>query len=294
MRRTACILTAILLWSSTGWSFCRTQTCDESVDDCGVSARGCPTGGIDVFWPTQCISYAIQEDGSRLDDISAELTEDLMTQAVSTWMAADCDGSVLQLTTGAQGEVECNQPEFNCGNGDTNYNAIMFRENGWPYDPDALAITTVSVDMRTGEVLDADMELNSTDFAFSLPDETPTADLLSVLTHEVGHMLGLAHSDDADATMFAFYNPRSLGIRELSNDDAEGICDVFGGGDDAPECNFSPSSGDTACLGGTACEAPERSSSCSVSSSTTNTTGGLVMLGLAGMGGLLRRSRRRR
>src|SRR5262249_15492160 len=52
-------------------------------------------------------------------------------------------------------------------------------------------------------------------------------DLLSVLTHEAGHFLGLAHSADADATMFSEYKMGSTGLRDLSPDDVKAICAAY-------------------------------------------------------------------
>jgi hypothetical protein len=52
-------------------------------------------------------------------------------------------------------------------------------------------------------------------------------DYLSIMTHEAGHFLGLAHSADEDATMFARYLPGRTKMRDLMRDDVEGICAVY-------------------------------------------------------------------
>lgn len=65
--------------------------------------------------------------------------------------------------------------------------------------------------------------------------ETRNVDLLTVAAHEIGHTLGLAHSGDPNALMFASYSgPR----RFLSEDDIAGVQDLYGvgsGPDPAPE-----------------------------------------------------------
>ena len=65
--------------------------------------------------------------------------------------------------------------------------------------------------------------------------ETRNVDLMTVAAHEIGHTLGLAHSDDFDALMFASYSgPR----RFLSEDDIAGVQSLYGVGSNpepAPE-----------------------------------------------------------
>jgi hypothetical protein len=65
--------------------------------------------------------------------------------------------------------------------------------------------------------------------------ETRNVDLLTVAAHEIGHTLGLAHSSDPDALMFASYSGPH---RFLSEDDIAGVQSLYGVGsapDPAPE-----------------------------------------------------------
>jgi hypothetical protein len=52
-------------------------------------------------------------------------------------------------------------------------------------------------------------------------------DFASVVTHEMGHFLGLAHSGDPHATMYASYTPGSTAMRNLTPDDMSAICTVY-------------------------------------------------------------------
>ncbi|MEQ1504912.1 MAG: matrixin family metalloprotease [Myxococcota bacterium] len=48
-----------------------------------------------------------------------------------------------------------------------------------------------------------------------------------ILQHEVGHVLGLGHSNNQAATMFFAVNPCDIGEDELANDDANGINSLY-------------------------------------------------------------------
>src|SRR5205823_1993955 len=76
---------------------------------------------------------------------------------------------------------------------------------------------------------DADMEVNTAQQRMALADPVPPDgyDFASIVTHETGHFLGLAHSGDVHATMFAHYNPGSTTLRNLTSDDIRGICTVY-------------------------------------------------------------------
>ncbi len=72
--------------------------------------------------------------------------------------------------------------------------------------------------------------------------ETRNVDLLTVAAHEIGHNLGLDHSDDPDALMFAAYSgPR----RFLSRDDVAGIQSLYGLAAEPAEGPEIPSQGET-------------------------------------------------
>jgi hypothetical protein len=168
-------------------------------------------------------------------------------QAFATWMNADCGDDTPRLSVVELDPVDCTQHEYNKERG--NANAILYQDGTWPYEGsgNTLALTTVSYDIDTGEIYDADMELNSAQVNFTTGDTGVDFDLLSIATHEAGHFLGLSHSQYSDATMFAAYQQHDTSLRDLSADDVAGICAIYPPGppvgddcDTTPRHGFSP------------------------------------------------------
>jgi hypothetical protein len=64
-------------------------------------------------------------------------------------------------------------------------------------------------------------------FAIKDPVGPNEYDFLSVVTHEAGHFLGMAHSDQPNSTMFFSYDRALTVSRELRADDIDGICSIY-------------------------------------------------------------------
>ena len=129
------------------------------------------------------------------------------------------------------GPVACDKVQYSSDQG--NQHVIIFYDGStWPYDDsvNTLGLTTITFDPDTGEIYDADMAINSgTTTPLALGDPVPADgyDFQSIITHETGHFLGMAHSGDTEATMFATYMVGTKWMRNLSGDDTDGICSVY-------------------------------------------------------------------
>ena len=148
-----------------------------------------------------------------------------------------------------------------------------------------IALTTTSYNRQTGEVVDADIEFNGGPggFRFTATAATgPTCenrrstdcvatDVENTATHELGHFLGLAHSAEPDATMYASAPDGETRKRDLDEDDEAALCTVYP--DEGAVSTCTPS-------GTIRLEAagPSRSTGCD----TAATTGWPLLSGLLG------------
>ena len=294
---------AVLFAAGPAGAFCRTTTCDVDMaqSDCTWDGDNCATSGHPLFWEDSCSWFGVQQDGSTKRHITHDQLHSAVANAFTKWGKANCGGGktpsfAMQDTDELYGDVVCAQREFN--KSAANANVWMFRDADWPYVGAAttIALTTLSVEISTGRILDADVEINSYRTNITTSDVNVGADLDSIVTHESGHFLGLAHSPVADATMFANYSPSSVSIRTLSTDDEQGICAVYPPGK-APACGPpEPLYGFSRYCGGkNASTGPVSSSSkkgCSVALGSAEDGGAaLAALAVTAVGARLRRRR---
>jgi len=207
-------------------AYCLTYTCDQKKERCPTNEEGCNVGGHKLFWASSVVSWDVQKDGSKRQGISYDQLNEVVSNAFQRWEAADCgDGVHPSISLTDFGAVACAKPEYNKDK--PNQNVITFHDAEWPYmntGAETLALTTVFFNPDTGEIYDANIELNSYDADFVLSaDEADSQhdDLNAVLTHEIGHFLGLSHSSLPAATMFSSYQ---LDMTSLDKDDVEAIC----------------------------------------------------------------------
>ncbi|MFO0552005.1 MAG: matrixin family metalloprotease [Polyangiaceae bacterium] len=219
---TAAATTVFAFSERSAHAYCRSTTC---TGDCARDADNCKTEGLPLFWPTSCVGFSLQADGSEY--FAFKYFEDVAEKSFLAWTDLDCPSGTATLTFSRLADVSCHAAEYN--DGGTNANVILFQDTMWQYTSadNTLAKTTVTFDADTGEILDADIELNHAYNDFTISDTNIDYDLQSVLTHEIGHFVGLDHTPDETATMFATYEPGTIEQRTLETDDVDAICTVY-------------------------------------------------------------------
>jgi hypothetical protein len=248
-------LLVVLLAAGDAAAFCRTRTCqlyEKDVPCPRDEVTGCYTNGVPVFWADDCISYAIQRDGSIAQGITAAQVAPIVADAFRTWSEVACPGGGSPpLTALSQGTIACDATEYNCQSPEANSNLIVFKDafvDTLAFHFGTIALTIITASKSTGRIYDADIELNSRDEDFLLgpvPEGSDARDLRGVLNHEVGHLLGLSHPYVRGALMYDSYEGTVL----PAADDIAGICEIRAGSGSDPECAVTPLPSDAGCLG---------------------------------------------
>ena len=223
----AALATVTLTLAGSSSAFCRATTCDPGKKDCARNTQSCLTEGKPLFWASSCVQVYVQKNGSPALGIGFSTFKESVSRAFSAWLSADCGGAAPSIDVQVLGPITCDVAEYNATQ--KNANIVLFRDDQWPYvgGEDALAFTHLLFNADTGELWDTDLEINSFEYDFSTGDPVTGNDLDSMLTHEAGHLLGLAHTLSKDATMYAQYKEGTDTLRTLSPDDVNGICAAY-------------------------------------------------------------------
>jgi hypothetical protein len=224
------------------------------------TARGAP-----FCWPRADLALVLAL-GAPPPDLDRETLAAAATAAASSWSAEAVACTSLRLaiaiSDAASAEVAVDRD-----------NRITFRTGARPpCDPGeppcedeaaALAVTSIYVRASDGVVIGGDIELNAIDFRWAdvaKTGGTDHADLQNVLTHELGHFIGLDHSchvpgtrrladhleheiptcgarappEVQETTMFASSAPGETSKRDLAPDDLLAVCALFPAGAEQP------------------------------------------------------------
>ena len=156
--------------------------------------------GQPFAWPSSCLGI-IAYPAQIADMVPQDQAIAAATAAADAWSAGAVEGTALDIQVAATGDP----PPVASYDGQS---SLLFRSDRWcratdapgicSYDPGALALTSVFARNATGEILDADIEINATLFMWSDLELGTQAsaglhDLQNALTHEMGHFIGLDH-----------------------------------------------------------------------------------------------------
>ena len=243
--------------------------------------RNVTSKGVPISWLTPCVSMYLYS-GSPPPFMTAVQLFEASREAAATWSYPAVPATDLHLSVIAETQAPAEI-------GYDHRNVIVFRQDSWCryggtpqntsssdpslpsdttdttcYSPSALAITSIFKNATTGEIVDADIELNAVYFSWSdrlanpvMAPTAPVADFQNTLTHELGHVVGLDHvcfsasdnherltdntgapevdcygstplpSSMTEATMYPSVELSDTSRRTLSPDDEQGVRDIY-------------------------------------------------------------------
>jgi len=216
------------------------------------------------FWAQAAIPITVYPNDFVQPTMTTDQVVAAAAGAASAWSSATNPCTYLNLVLGASTDpmpIPAND----------NRNTLIFRSTSWcqlaadgtcetDYDTLALAVTSDTANKRTGQIYDADIEINATPTApWVWADVEPDAgldgdmDLQNAITHEMGHLIGLDHTcyspnsglpqpyDNAGqpvpacpasaevqaTTMYPSANTGDTQKRTLAPDDQAGLCGIY-------------------------------------------------------------------
>jgi hypothetical protein len=201
----------------------------------------CPTwsGEIPVGIGPLCPDLEAIAPGTTLDEIERAMTD---------WALLECS----EISFGAPSPTAAP-----LGTAD-GVSTLGFVESDWPHDDAAIGITTIEVVACSGVcIVEADTSFNAQGFEWvTVRGALPEVNARSIVLHELGHYLGLGHSNAAGAAMGLGY---SRGYLELSADDEAGACHLYPREGSAPDCALVGCPTGRECVDGECVPAPPES-----------------------------------
>lgn len=196
-----------------------------------------PNQELENKWPRSRIVLSISSSINDAHNVQGDVIETLK-RSIDLWVRA-ADVRIETVET----DVQSVSQKGNRGDGISLITAVATADNVrlFPNQADSPAAATRLFTDKRGNITEADIVLNP--FAkFSTDGTVGTYDLQSVITHEIGHLLGLDHSPIWGSVMFAksgvsFGSVAFVGRREsLPETDAAAVRALYGARADDSEC----------------------------------------------------------
>ena len=186
---------------------------------------------VGIQWTQLPIRYSVTNRGTT--GVTATQLQAALAESFDNWTSQPN----IELSAQFQGLTTL-EP-------DSSDNTTVIGFQSHPEEDRTLGSTRFKIDNATGAIIASDIFLNSIfQWSVAAGGETNRFDVESIMTHEVGHLLGLGHSAIGEtqprsgggrtvigkrAVMFPIaYGPGSIEDRTLEADDIAGITDIYG------------------------------------------------------------------
>ncbi len=185
-------------------------------------------------WQTvfeQCGNLAL-EDGGQVDERKLGYEVGGQNRNVVLFRLRRCgDTSVVPATDPCWTDDTCGN-KYDC----------------WSNDTQTIAVTLTTYDEKSGIIYDSDIELNSPGFLFTTADggglcnppavttNCVSTDIQNTVTHEVGHFLGLDHTNNTGSTMNPRAPPGEISKRTVDPGSRDFVCKAYPKGQASQSC----------------------------------------------------------
>lgn len=188
---------------------------------------GCETGGVPIYFASACVDYRVVVDPGWLaaGTITEADANTFVEEEFARWTSVKCateDGATVGVgievrnVAGAKGGCPGSS-----GENEVRFMDIVPGSDG--ANPLTLGITRNSKRELSGVIEKSVTEIYPQ--AASGIDGSK-AQVRGVLRHELGHFLGMGHSDVASAVMY-FQSDSGAKLPTLTDDDVAGMCDAY-------------------------------------------------------------------
>ena len=215
----------------------------------GAAAWAVPTG---KRWFKSPVEYRVFSHAS-INGVT-DFTQNVLPgvqNAFSSWTQATC----TSWNTQYQGPFSLPTGTAAVTAADRLNTVVWLGGSNWRYGSATLGLTTLAFLTGSGEILDADMEMNNNVLWSTQANGTANAyDMQSVVLHEAGHFLGLDHTPGSGGAVMFPTIPKGTVKRTLATVDTNDVCSVYpksAGGQGSPCMNSTECSTGLSCLGPT-------------------------------------------
>jgi len=174
--------------------------------------------GDPVRWNTVEIEITLDPNLDRLGPF--EEVEDAIIQAFDAWGDSAELPLIFDFSRG-----ECGGPEY--VDGGENANCISADNVPRGGDGHAGATTWLTFKDRSGDIVDGDIVFNTEAGEWSLDGRDGTLHIGAAALHEVGHLLGMKHSEIEDARMAPILELSGEDGSSLHTDDVLGAVEIY-------------------------------------------------------------------
>ncbi len=193
------------------------------------------TQGHTVRWDGNSLKFNLVGNSNNRNNLSSEALFSAVIRSLARWNSASLGAITFDYWQGTEAREFETSSEFD------GRSSLYFASSATApiqgMNENVLGITQVWYDTKTGEILETDIALNDLEYQFTTrvsdtssflgntqTGSRPSVFIENVLTHELGHALGLSHSGSLQSTMLFVESPEQA---RPSCDDQAGIRSLY-------------------------------------------------------------------